>query len=111
MPCDSRLPTGITPVQRKVQVEQAIDRLNKALTLGSVKVKVGPTGAIAIAGEWDRSGVSDVCAYRKLLASGSPALRAAIARAEVVAGRKVDPRQVAAGTHSHDHGQTWHKGH
>ena len=107
MPCDSRRPAGMTVQQRKKQIDEAIDRLNKALTLGTVKVKVGATGALAFDGIWERSGVSDICAYRKLVASGSPALRQALARAEAMAGRKVDPRQVAAGVHSHDGGKTW----
>jgi hypothetical protein len=101
----------MTITQRKKQIDEAVDRLNKALAIGEVKVKVGPTGAIAFTGWAERSGVSDICAYRKLLATGSPALRAALARAEAMAGRKVDARQVAAGTHSHDGGSSWHKGH
>ena len=59
----------------------------------------------------DRSGLSDLCAYRKLLASNSPELRRAVARAEVVAGRKIDPRMVSAGVHSHDDGKSFHPGH
>jgi len=111
MACDFMIPAGMTPVQRKTQIEQAIDRLNKALEAGTVKVTVGKTGAVAFVGGWQRDGVSDTCAYRKLLASGSPALRMAVARAEAMAGRKVDPKAVAAGTHSHDGGKTWHGGH
>jgi hypothetical protein len=103
----------MTIIQRKKQIDEAVDRLNKALAIGEVRVKVGPTGSVAFTG-WSgqaRSGVSDICAYRKLLATGSPALRSALARAEAMAGRKVDPNQVAAGTHSHDGGSSWHKGH
>ena len=111
MPCDFTVPQGMTPAQRKTQIEQAIDRLNKALAIGEIKVKVGPTGSIAFVGAWERNGVSDVCAYRKLVVMGSPALRQAVTRAETLAGRKVDPRAVAAGTHSHDGGSSWHKGH
>jgi hypothetical protein len=107
--CDQRIPLGMTPQKRKTQIEEAIDRLNKALALGTVKVKVGPTGAIAFTGEWGRSGISDACAYRKLLASGSPALRQALAKAEALAGRKIDPQAIASGVHLH--GDTWHKGH
>jgi hypothetical protein len=58
-----------------------------------------------------RNGISDACAYRKLLASGSPALRAALAKAEAMAGRKVDPQAIASGVHSHDGGRTWNPGH
>ncbi len=111
MPCDFTIPQGMTVDQRKKQVDEALDRLNKALAIGEVKVKVGATGSIAFQGTWERSGVSDICAYRKLVASGSPALRMAVTRAEALAGRKVDARAVAAGTHSHDGGHSWHKGH
>ncbi len=112
MPCDSRLPAGKTPAQRKADVAKAIERLNAALADQSAQVKINPqTGALAFTGNWERDGVTDACAYRKLLVAGSPALRRALARAEGLAGRKVDPRTVAAGEHSHDGGNTWHKGH
>jgi hypothetical protein len=111
MACDFRIPAGMTPALRKTQIEQAMDRLTKALEAGTVKVKVGPTGALAFVGTWQRDGISDTCAYRKLLAASSPALRLALARGEAMAGRKVDPRMIAAGEHSHDNGHTWHKGH
>lgn len=108
MACDFRRAPNQTPVQRAEQIESAIDRLNKALTLGEVQVKVGPTGSIAFVGaDLQRDGISDTCAYRKLLAAGSPALRAATLRAEAMAGRKVDAQAVASGVHSHDSGKTW----
>lgn len=110
MACDFRIPAGMTAPQRKKQIEEAVDRLNKALTVGEVKLKIGPTGGVAFVGNWQRDGISDVCAYRKLLAMGSPGLRTALVRAEALAGRKVDPRAIAAGEHTHD-GHTWHKGH
>lgn len=111
MACDFTIPAGMTPVQRKTQIEQAVDRLNKALEAGTVKVKVGSTGAVAFVGTWQRDGISDTCAYRKLLTAGSPALRLAVAKAEAMAGRKVDPKAIAAGVHSHDSGKTWSGGH
>jgi len=111
MACDFMVPKGMTPATRKTQVEQAIERLNAALAAGTVKVKVGATGAVAFTGAWQRDGVSDSCAYRKLMAASSPALRLAVARAEVTAGRKINAQAVAAGVHSHDGGSTWHKGH
>ena len=111
MACDFTIPAGMTPITRKKQIDAALDRLNKALTAGEVKVKVGSTGAVVFTGTWQRDGISDTCAYRKLLASGSSALRMAVARAEAMAGRKVDPKAIAAGEHSHDGGDTWHKGH
>jgi hypothetical protein len=111
MACDFTIPAGMTPASRKSQVAQAVDKLNAALQAGTVTVKIGATGAVVFVGTWQRDGVSDVCAYRKLIVAGSPALRMAVAKAEAMAGRKVDARTVASGTHSHDGGASWHKGH
>lgn len=108
MACDFRIPEGMTLPQRKKQIDQALERLRAALADGTVKVKVGPTGAVAFVGDWNRDGVMDGCAYRKLSAMKSPELARAVAKAEIAAGRKVDAGQVAAGVHSHD-GKTWSK--
>ena len=82
-----------------------------ALVTGTVKVVIGRNGAIAFKGLWRSDGVADVCAYRALSAENSVELRRAVARAEAIAGVKVNPQQVAQGTHSHDGGATWHAGH
>jgi hypothetical protein len=111
MVCETRIREYQTPEERKKEVETAAQRLDAALAAGTVTVKVGPTGSIAFKGWANRDDVSDVCAFRKLTAKGSAALRKALARAEVTAGRKVDPRAVSAGEHSHDGGKTWHPGH
>jgi hypothetical protein len=111
--CYLRVKVGQTIAERKLESARAVDRLGRLLASGSVKVKVGATGAIAFQG-WataDREGLSDVCAYRVLSQKGSMALREAIAKAEILAGRKVDPQKVAAGVHSHDGGETWNGGH
>jgi hypothetical protein len=73
-------------------------------------VKVGPQGGIAFDGlsDAERDGVTDACAYRRLMVSGSALAKAAIARAEQLAGRSVDRRVVGHGVHSHDGGRTWH---
>ena len=110
MVCDLRS-FGLTPLQRRKQIQDALARLAKQLKDGTVKVKIGANGGVAFVGDWQRDGVSDTCAYRRLKSSGSPELRAAVAKAEAEAGRKVDENAVAAGTHSHDGGNTWHKGH
>jgi hypothetical protein len=113
MPCDTYTPPGKTQAQRDAEIKEAIAKLEAELNLGRVGVKISATGAIAFT-NWskdDRGGVSDVCAYRTLTAQNSFALRQAVQRAEAMAGRKVNPQQVAAGTHSHDGGNTWHKGH
>lgn len=113
MPCDTKVYKGQTPAYRKAQVKKALTRLEKALTEGRVKVKIGANGAVAFDG-WrkeDRDDVSDVCAYRTLAAENSWALRQAVAKAEQAQGRKVNAAAVAAGIHSHDSGKTWHNGH
>lgn len=110
MPCDRKLRKNQTISQRKEEIRTAVEKLNSALASGKVKPIVGPQGAIAFQGwsEQDRSDVGDVCAYRQLMISGSALARNAIARAEQLAGRKVDRQVVNAGVHSHDFGRTWH---
>ncbi len=113
MPCDTRLREGQTLESRNDQIKKALQRLEAALTLNQVKVTIGANGAVAFTG-WkpsDRDDMTDVCAYRTLMSQNSWALRQAIARAESQQGRKVNPAAVAAGTHSHDGGKTWSKGH
>lgn len=113
MPCDSIRSEGETLEQRNETVKKALTRLELALTQGRVKVRIGVNGAVAFEG-WkpdDRDDVTDVCAYRTLTSQNSAALRVAVARAESLQGRKVNPHAVAAGTHSHDGGKSWHKGH
>src|SRR5436309_1524806 len=111
MPCDTRLKPKQTLQQRAEEVRRAIARLSDALASGRVKARVGPQGAITFGGwsDADRDGVTDACAYRRLMVSGSALAKAAIARAEQVAGRSVDRRVVARGAHSHDGGSTWHQ--
>lgn len=90
-----------------------VKNLDEQLRKGWVKVKVGPQGAITFAGltEEQRDGVTDACAYRRLMVTGSALARAQIAKAEQLAGRGVDRKVVSNGTHSHDGGKTWHHGH
>lgn len=109
MPCDSY---ANTEALREAQA-RALEKLRAELLAKRVAVVISAQGAVAFKGwkDGERGGLSDVCAYRKLLAANSPELRAAVMRAEALAGRKVDARQVAAGTHSHDGGTTWHGGH
>ena len=110
MPCDTRLKPRQTIAQRKEEVRRAAEKFSQALAKGSAKVRVGPQGAVAFDGisEVDRDGLTDACAYRQLMVHGSALARAAIARAEQIAGRSVDKRVVAQGAHSHDGGATWH---
>lgn len=104
MPCFTQ--PNLSDLQ-KAAMDAAIARLESAIAGGSVVVMIGQQGGIAFRGWADNEGVSDVCAYRKLVADNSPALRRALARAEVQQGRKVDVRAIAQGVHSHDGGRTW----
>jgi hypothetical protein len=110
MPCDTRLKPKQTLQQRAEEVRRAVARLSDALASGRVKARVGPQGAIAFEGFTDaeRDGVTDACAYRRLMVTGSALAKAAIARAEQIAGRSIDRRVLTHGAHSHDGGHTWH---
>jgi hypothetical protein len=110
MPCDTKLKPRQTIKQRADEVRAMVARLASGLAAGRVRAKVGPTGGVAFIGltEEERDGVTDACAYRRVMATGSALARAAIARAEQMAGRTVDRQAVAHGHHSHDGGATWH---
>jgi hypothetical protein len=109
MVCETLLKPKQTVQQRAEEVRRAVAGLSTALAAGRVKAKVGPQGAIAFIGwsEQERDGVSDACAYRRLMVTGSALAKAAIARAEQIAGRSVDRRVIASGVHSHDAGVRW----
>lgn len=113
MPCDTRLKAKQTIQQRAHEVRDAVARTIKRMAQGSVRVTVGPQGAVAFTGlsDTDRDGVTDACMYRRIMVSSSPLAKAAIARAEALAGRSIDRQAVAQGIHSHDGGSTWHKEH
>jgi hypothetical protein len=108
MPCYTQTLPNQTLTERKTEVRKAIDELAQLLARGVVKAKVGPQGAIAFEGWNERSRVTDACAYRQIMATGSMAAKLAVMKAEQLAGRKVDRKVVAQGVHSHDGGRTWH---
>lgn len=112
MACEAFRKPQQTPQQRADEVRKAIANLDSLVSSGRVRVKIGPQGAIVFDG-WtvDRGNVSDACAYRKLMAQGSPLAKAAIAKAEQLAGRGVSRQALSHGVHSHDGGKTWHGGH
>ena len=112
MPCDRKLRQGQTISQRKEEIRKVVTNLASALATGRVKGKVGPQGAIAFVGltDQERSDVTDACAYRRLLSSGSAMAIQAIARAEALAGRSVDRQVVAQGGHYHGDVYHEHKG-
>lgn len=110
MVCDTRLKNGQTISQRKAEVAKATTALEQAIAARRVRVVVGPQGAVAFTGwsDAERDGITDNCAYRRLLATGSALARAEIAKAEAMAGRKVNTQAIGQGIHSHDNGKTWH---
>ena len=114
MPCDTRMKRGQTISQRKDEVRRATEKFVAGLKSGKVKAVVDrKTGAVAFSGITDdeRDGVTDACAYRRVMVSGSQMAIQAILRAEQLAGRSVNQQAVASGVHSHDGGLTWHNGH
>lgn len=106
MACFSTLKPGQTLQQRMDQAKQALKRLERYLQTGSVRINIAPNGAVQFAGWKDRDDLSDVCAFRTLTSEGSAALRVAVARAEAMQGRRVNPAAIAAGFHTHD-GKNW----
>ena len=113
MPCDTKLKPRQTISERKIEVDRAVGKIQARILDGRVKVRVGPQGAIAFDGVEDdvRDGVTDACAYRRIMSTGTAFARAAIAKAEQLAGRPVNRQLVGQGVHSHDGGKTWHDGH
>lgn len=110
MPCDTRLKPRQTIQQRADEVRRAVGKIQARLIDGRAKVVIGPQGAVAFTGidDVERDGVTDACAYRRIMVSGSALARAAIAKAEMLSGRSIDRTAVAQGHHSHDGGATWH---
>lgn len=110
MPCDTVRRPNQSLADRKAEVKATIDNVAKLLAQGRVKVVVGPQGAVAFTGlsEQERNRVTDACIYRRIMVSGSALAKAAIAKAEHLAGRSVNKSTVAHGVHSHDGGRTWH---
>jgi hypothetical protein len=110
MPCDTVLRTRQIIKQRADEVRRAVARLDDRLKRRQVRPVVGPQGAISFKGwtEDERDAVTDACAFRRLMATGSSLAKAEIARAEQMAGRSVDRQIIGQGVHSHDGGQTWH---
>ena len=114
MPCDTKTRAGQSLDARKAEVRTAIQRLATELAAGRARVVIDKvTGAVAFAGTavLQDARVTDACALRLTLATGSALARAAIAKAEQLAGRTISRQAMTAGIHSHDGGQTFHHGH
>jgi hypothetical protein len=110
--CDSRLKPQQTIQQRAAEIREMVTLLDKRIASGRTKIIVDrKSGAITFTGLTDdeRDGVTDACAYRRLMISGSAQTKLAIQRAEMLAGRGVSMQALAHGVHSHDGGTTWHK--
>jgi hypothetical protein len=109
MPCDTVLKPRQTIQQRAEEVRRATANLDRRLAARQVKPVIGPTGGITFVGwpEAERDGITDACAYRRLMVSGSASAKMAITRAEQISGRTVDKTALARGVHSHDNGKTW----
>lgn len=108
MPCDTRRtsPTQ-TLSQRKQEIKETVAALAAALAAGRVKAVVGKQGGIVFEGWQQRNNVTDACALRLILSTGSALAKAKIAQAEALAGRSLDKRAIAQGLHTHD-GINWH---
>ena len=113
MPCETARKPNQSLDQRKTEIREAISRLSAALVAGKARVVVSRLGGVAFAGTLDLQDarVTDACAYRLLMATGSALAKQAIAKAEMLAGRTVDRHAIAHGLHSHDGGHSWHQGH
>jgi len=103
MPCDTRLKPNQTIKQRAEEVRSVVARLTAKLVAGNVKPVIGPTGGVAFTGltDQERDGVTDACIYRRVMATGSALAKQAIARAEMLSGRKVNTQSLAHGHHAH----------
>ena len=110
MPCDTKLKPKQTIQERAEEVRRATLKFTAALANGNARVVVGPQGAVAFEGisESDRDGLTDACAYRRIMVSGSALAKAKIAAAEARAGRGISRQAIGQGAHSHDGGRTWH---
>ncbi len=112
MPCDTRLKPRQTISDRANEVRRVVDTLSRKLAAGMARVKIGPQGAVAFEGlsNSERDGVTDACAYRRIMSTGSAMARAAIERAEQMSGRTIDKKVVAQGGHYHGDVYHTHKG-
>lgn len=113
MSCELMRRPGQTLTERKAEVKKAVSNLEKLIVSGQVRVKVGQQGAVAFSAwaDVERAGVTDACAYRMLMVTGSALAKAKVAQAEMLAGRSVNRQVIGQGVHSHDGGKTWHEGH
>lgn len=108
MPCDRQLKPQQTIQERAEEIRTVVNKIASGLAAGSIKVNIGPQGAIEFVGlsDKERNGVSDNCIYRRLMATGSVTAKLAIAQAERASGRKINDKVIAQGVHAHN--GIWH---
>lgn len=117
MACDMMLKPRQSLTERKAEVKKALTQLEKLIAAGQVTVRVGTEGmakgAVAFKGwaDTEREGISDACALRLLMVTGSATTKMKLAQAQQMAGTNFNRQTLAHGVHSHDGGNTWHKGH
>lgn len=105
-----------TSAERKEEIRLTVEKFARGLAGGTVKAVVGPKGEVAFTGvpTAERNNVSDSCVYRAIMSTGSALARQQIARAEQLAGKRIDQKIVAGGHHGHTdaHGNvSWHGPH
>ena len=105
-----------TPAERKAEIAKTVEKFARGLAGGTVKVVIGPKGEVAFTGipAVERNNVSDSCVYRAIMSTGFALARQQIARAEQLAGRRVDQKALAGGHHGHfdsNGNVSWHGGH
>ena len=116
MACETSLKPNQTLSERKDEVRKALLKFTEGLVSGRIKVKVGPQGAVTFEGitATDRDGITDACAYRRVMAGSNTMAKLAIERAAKStdswndASRPINKQAIAAGYHSHDFGKSWH---
>ncbi len=110
MACTDQRETNESQETRTKTVRDTLEQLSRDLASGKARVVVGPQGAVTFTGAGYLQGrkITDACAYRRIMATGSALARAAIAKAELLSGRSVDKR---ATVHSHDGGASWEGNH
>lgn len=110
MACETNLKPRQTIQQRATEVRAAVTKLDALLKKKKAKVVVGPKGEIAFVG-WDgeeRDGITDACAFRRIMVTGSSLAKMEIERAYLAAGKTINRQVIAQGGHTHDGGQNWH---
>lgn len=109
MPCDTKLKPGQTITQRKLEISEVVERIQRGLVNNSIKLQLSKQGAVAFSGIDDaaKNSVTDACIYRRIMATGSVLVKAKLQAAQALLGKQA----VTNGAHSHDGGQTWHAKH